>query len=487
MVALRPPGRNGTLVSSRLCFYVLAAVAIPILAANADARTWYIKPDGSGDAPTIQAAIDSATAGDDVLLAPGTYDWTSPGMRFPIAMEAGIWLHSASGPDVTILDAGFEYGGQVSVVSCGDVGSETRIEGLTITRGFGGWGAGISVSGNSAPTIRDCIFVNNRCFGFGGRGGAVFCDQGTIDKCTFVGNGTEIGSGGAIYCGAAIIRDCTFKGNRVGGDGGASGGAVFSNSAVIRNCIFEDNGAGDQISAEAGAVFDAGDPTIEGCMFTRNEARGNTAHAGAVLAFGAGGRISDCLFWGNSAWSNQVEPARGGAVYAPNGISIVRCVLIGNSAGSDGIAGLGGAAYIGAGGDIEQCTLFDNGSRLPGGVGGIFMLGGTVRNLIVSRTSTGSVCGGSPGPTWICNDLFDNSTGNTMCGTDGGGNFSADPQFCAVDPEASLNVTLQVDSPCAPGNHPDSASCGLIGAAAVGCGTVAVGKTTWSRLKSWYR
>ena len=49
------------------------------------------------------------------------------------------------------------------------------------------------------------------------------------------------------------------------------------------------------------------------------------------------------------------------------------------------------------------------------------------------------------------------------------------------------NFTLQADSPCAPGNHPSGASCGLIGAAPVGCGTVSAHRITWSRLKSSYR
>ncbi len=88
---------------------------------------------------------------------------------------------------------------------------------------------------------------------------------------------------------------------------------------------------------------------------------------------------------------------------------------------------------------------------------------------------------------WTCSILFGTAEGDAICGTDGGGNFSADPEFCATDPVTSLSVFLQQDSPCAPGNHPQGAACGLIGAALVGCGTVGVERSTWSFVKQLFR
>ncbi len=52
----------------------LLVVVIPV---TCHSRTWYIKLDGTGDAPTIPAGIDSAQAADTVLVAPGTYTWTN--------------------------------------------------------------------------------------------------------------------------------------------------------------------------------------------------------------------------------------------------------------------------------------------------------------------------------------------------------------------------------------------------------------------------
>ena len=51
-----------------LLFTLLALAAAP-----AGSATWYIKSDGTGDAPTIQAGITASTNGDTVLVAAGTY------------------------------------------------------------------------------------------------------------------------------------------------------------------------------------------------------------------------------------------------------------------------------------------------------------------------------------------------------------------------------------------------------------------------------
>ena len=80
-----------------LLFVVLLALLL-LLATAAHARTWYVNPDGGGNALTIQAGIDSASAGDTVLVACGDY------LEHDIAMKSGVVLRSETGlaPCVTV-------------------------------------------------------------------------------------------------------------------------------------------------------------------------------------------------------------------------------------------------------------------------------------------------------------------------------------------------------------------------------------------------
>jgi hypothetical protein len=83
------------------CFLFVAAVLLVYYGASA--RTWYITPDGTGDAPTIQAGVDSASAGDAVVLANGTY--SGPGNRDIEYSGNAITVRSEGGdPALCVID-----------------------------------------------------------------------------------------------------------------------------------------------------------------------------------------------------------------------------------------------------------------------------------------------------------------------------------------------------------------------------------------------
>jgi hypothetical protein len=106
---------------------VIAVLVILFGAAGAThARTWYVKHDGSGDAPTIYAAVDSAVSGDSVLVGAGTYELPSR-----IRMKEGVSLVGESGPFETRL-VPMDYWFPLYAISCGGFVEDTEIAGFWI-------------------------------------------------------------------------------------------------------------------------------------------------------------------------------------------------------------------------------------------------------------------------------------------------------------------------------------------------------------------
>jgi hypothetical protein len=468
-----------------------------------EARTWHVRPDGTGDAGTIQAAVDSARAGDDVLLAAGTYTWTteSASGESMLHLKPGIWLHSESGAAVTILDA--ESRGRV--IEGDNLQDQVRIQELTIQNGRlegdDGRGAGIKVTGDSAPHIVDCTIQNNSIGTDPAYGAGVFCDRATVERCLFLGNSAYgiPALGGAVMCGPATFTNCQFSQNSAhASEQDAHGGAIVANSATINSCTFDGNLAESiwQGGAFGGCIDEQGIASISDCTFTGNLADSDGGSWGGAVEISAqGGTITNSIFVRNTVRSFSQGPSEGGGVHSWGACVVRRSLFVGNVAlGNHSGLGNGGGILCGAGSRIENCTFFDNAAPentqdVGGGVGAIGISSGTVVATIIAGTvvsSSGATCSGSA--IWSCCDLFGNSAGDAICGIDGGGNFSADPGFCAVDPGSSLNFELRSNSPCAPGQHPPGAeSCELIGASPVGCGGTAIKARSWSQVKSFYR
>ena len=113
------------MVAARL-FFPLLLIGFVLHSTDVPARTWHITPDGLGDAATIKAGIDSATAGDTVLVSCGIY------YESGIDMRSGVVLlgETAEG-DSAVIDAQERF----NVFNCSGCDSGTLIEGLTIRNG----------------------------------------------------------------------------------------------------------------------------------------------------------------------------------------------------------------------------------------------------------------------------------------------------------------------------------------------------------------
>lgn len=103
----------------KLTISVIAAAVLLLAAAPAISRTWYVKPDSTGDVPTIGIAVDSAAAeGDTVLLADGIF--TGAGNKEVDCQDKALTIVSESGdPEACIIDCGVPIGAFCSGCACG--------------------------------------------------------------------------------------------------------------------------------------------------------------------------------------------------------------------------------------------------------------------------------------------------------------------------------------------------------------------------------
>jgi hypothetical protein len=224
-----------------------------------------VKPDGTGDQPTIAAGILAAQTGDVILLADGTY--------YEHDLDFGgraITIRSASGdPTKCIIDCQQMGGG--FIFQSGETATSV-LRGITVQNGAAERGAAI-VCSNSGPTIANCIFTRDSASPQG-NGGAMY-----------------LAGGGAI----PTITNCIFTGNSAA-DGGAMYITLHANP-TITNCIFVGNSA-----TNGGAMYylSIASGTITNCTFT-----GNTASSlgGAVFTFSGLVTVvaSNCIFWGDRA------------------------------------------------------------------------------------------------------------------------------------------------------------------------------------------
>jgi hypothetical protein len=340
--------------------------------------------------PTIQAAINAASDGDTVVVAPGTYAG-----HIDFGGKA-ITVESAQGPGSTAIDGGnqdrvvsFEHGESRAAV----------LQGFTIQHGlmtsgtaFDAYsGGGILVAGAS-PTIRGNVITNNQA----GADGA----------------GIEVNSACPLITGNTITNNMEAPGWSGGGGGGiALGGGNTCSAEVTGNTITHNH------SFWGGAMMlnGAGTPTISDNLMSGN---GSDSDGGAIWSVNQ----SDALLVQNLITGNSSPTLGGGMFFLPpsgdRGPFLVSNTIADNQASS------GSAVYIQ--GFASQSRLFNN----------VLQGGGTT--TVDCDTSDG-------GPTLDHNDVFGASTALTgtcasMLGTNG--NISADPKFVGGG-----NYRLQAGSP----------------------------------------
>ncbi|MCK5602118.1 hypothetical protein KAR91_09620, partial [Candidatus Pacearchaeota archaeon] len=243
-----------------------------------------VKADGTGDVPTIQAAIDIAINGDIVQVEDGTYTgWGNRDIRF---LGKAITVRgNVADPNLVVIDCqgssdyrycGFEFNN--------NEGTDSILEGLTVTNGYAHTSGGGIYCVASSPTIQNCIITNNTAHAFGG---GLFGCGGVIQNCIINANSATARGGGLYDC-DGIIRNCTITNNSSG-----AGGGLYGCNGTIQNCTIANNSA----DYNGGGLCDC-NGTIINCTIVNNSANRFNNGAGGGL-YGCNGTVQNCIIWGN--------------------------------------------------------------------------------------------------------------------------------------------------------------------------------------------
>ena len=268
----------------------LGSSLLLLVAATSYAATLHVCPDGSGDFPTIQAAVDAASSGDTIALCDATF--IGPGNR-DVRVEEQLEF---SGP--ATIDCEGEGRAFLLYADCG-------FYGLTFRNGSANSGGAIyAAPPDIGARIFGCRFENNSAVS----GGAIHLDSWDlavanrgeffVSDTIFLENHTSGSSGVIKMLGVnAHFVGCRFERNTAGGYGG-----IMHNvnaSTLFEECLFVDNEAEGR----------GGVTSCEYVTFRRCTLVGNRAGAGAhidlgfdnvasidhcILAFGRGGGSIVC-------------------------------------------------------------------------------------------------------------------------------------------------------------------------------------------------
>jgi parallel beta-helix repeat protein len=286
---------------------LVSALIAAAICSFASATVIYVDDDGPADFNNIQAAIDSANNGDIIEVQPGTY--TGEGNRDIDFLGKAITIRGATGdPNDCVIDCqGIEAERHRGFKFVSGEDGNSILEAITIKNGYAPMEGnlyrapgGAVYCNSSSPSIRNCLFINNKAFFFnhGGYGGAIRNDNNSnpsIENCTLNGNSAHYGGG--IYNGSychSMISNCTIRNNWASYQGGGirNGGS----DPTISNCIITNNSASN--GGEGGGIFNSNsNPTITNCIIRDNSAE--SYGDGICNDYNSNPTISDCIISNN--------------------------------------------------------------------------------------------------------------------------------------------------------------------------------------------
>jgi parallel beta-helix repeat protein len=339
------------------------------------------------DYPTIQGAIDAASNGEVIRVAPGRYFET---INFN---GKAVEVLSTAGPAATTIDG---HGlGPVVTFTSGET-TASKLSGFTITGGLANtgplyWGGGILIQGASPTITSNIVNYNFACAG----GAGIYLSFGSpVIQSNVISNNEQF---------ANSLGACS------GGNGGGigitgSGSAQIIGNTISGNSWTSGNGGGIDLSS-------AGTPMIMNNTISHNLATG---------VFGA------------------TPEATGGGISVDNNTAatLIQNLVINNS------ADWGGGIYLAGYGSSLLVNNTVAGNTSTQDLGSALYIARTsspiqlYNNLLIGEGTQDALYCASGSPTLITNDTFSESAeaiaGScaSLAGTSG--NISADPMFKGV-------------------------------------------------------
>jgi hypothetical protein len=304
----------------------LMTTMIAMPAVDARGTTYIVAPDGMGDQPTIQAAIDAARDGDVVELLDGAL--AGPGNRDIDYGGKEITVRSRSG-NATACVIDCQDRGRGFFFRTGE-GPGARLEHVTVTRGHASGSDNLERSGGgahcrlgSSPTFEGCIFAANRA-DYAGGGIALAHDAApALVACSLAAN-TAIFGGGlfAIDLCAPVLAGTLLRDNH----GDQHGGALYCYGSTITldSCTLSGNEAflGAAIDCHEGSTV-----TLMRCTVTGNV----TGFGGAIRAYTASVEATSTIIAFGSGAAASVS------CLGPGAAAMLSCCNVFGNAGGDWI------------------------------------------------------------------------------------------------------------------------------------------------------
>lgn len=292
-----------------------------------------VEADGSGDYPTLNAAVAAAADYDTIVLGDGQHTNATPAF---LEITKPVKVTSRNGRESTWFKS-------IKVPS----GNPPKLNVKPAHKG-------ISVS-NPLAILKEITFMN---FGADGIENpavlAVYMQKGLIEYCT-ISNTVPNHGETALHVAEGEARHCLIADNR--SPGGQNGG----------------HGAGVRVTASG---------VVTNCVIARNFANKTNANGAGAYVDGIGAKFLGCQIYGNTRGS---DGGYGGGVWLANGL-VSDCAISNNTGSAAGVYQTGGT--------LRNCLVTDNSSNYAQSYAGVYSTGGSIENCVI-RDNTALVAGGS--------------------------------------------------------------------------------------------